>query len=230
MKTNLLSINSDAKTRKGTKQGFLTGILYLVPAGQAGLKNLCPKASKGCIESCLFTAGRGKFTTVENARINKTKHFLQDRQSFIDILKADFRILIRQAKKEGLKPAVRLNGTSDIAFHKLIDMESFKEIYFYDYTKVVSKALDFANGKLAKNYHVTFSKSESNWKDCLKVLKAGGNVAAVFRKELPLTYQRFPVLDGDLTDSRFKDERGCIVGLKAKGEAKKDKSGFVIDL
>jgi len=227
MKTNLLSVNADAKTSKGNT-GFLTGILYLVPAGQAGLKNLCPKASEGCKLACLYTAGRGKLNMVQEARIKKTEFFLKDRKSFLDILKSDFRILEIQAKEQGLKAAVRLNGTSDIAFHKLIDMESYPNIQFYDYTKVVTKALDYANGKLPKNYYVVFSRSESNWNDCIKVLNAGGNVAAVFRDKLPSTYSRFPVLDGDKNDARFLDEKGCIIGLKAKGEAKKDKSNFVI--
>jgi hypothetical protein len=228
MKTNLLSINADSKTSKGNKIGYLTGILYLVPAGQAGLKNLCPKASKGCIDSCLFTAGRGKFSKVESARIKKTQFFLSNRKAFLDILRSDLQILQIEARKLGLKPAVRLNGTSDIAWHKLIDFESFPDIQFYDYTKVKTKAIDFARGKLPKNYYVVFSRSESNWSDCLQVLKAGGNVAAVFRDKLPLTYERFPVLDGDKTDARFLDERGCIIGLKAKGKAKQDKSNFVV--
>jgi len=227
MKTNLLSINADAKTSKGNT-GYLTGILYLTPAGQAGLKNLCPRASDGCKAACLYTAGRGKFSKVQQARIKKTKYLFEDRESFIDVLKSDIRILIRQAKEKGLKPAVRLNGTSDYPFHRLIDFEAFKNVQFYDYTKITQKALDHANGKLAKNYYIVFSRSENNWKECLKVLKAGGNVAAVFKNELPMTYNRFPVLNGDQNDARFLDEKGCIIGLKAKGDAKKDKSGFVI--
>ena len=39
-----------------------------------------------------------------------------------------------------------------------------------------------------------------------------------------------PVINGDKTDMRFKDPVGVIVGLKAKGKARKDTSGFVIDV
>ena len=38
------------------------------------------------------------------------------------------------------------------------------------------------------------------------------------------------VIDGDEHDMRFLDEPNVVVGLKAKGKAKKDSSGFVIDL
>ena len=41
---NLLSINQDSKTSKGTKKGKLTGILYLAPHKSAG-KNICVHAT-----------------------------------------------------------------------------------------------------------------------------------------------------------------------------------------
>ena len=60
-----------------------------------------------------------------------------------------------------------------------------------------------------------------------QALSNGMNVAAVFN-ELPSEWMGLPVIDGDLNDLRFKDPRPCIVGLLAKGSAKKDDSGFVI--
>lgn len=52
------------------------------------------------------------------------------------------------------------------------------------------------------------------------------NVAAVFHK-LPETWLGYPVMDGDDSDLRFLDPKGHIVGLKSKGQAKHDTSGFV---
>jgi hypothetical protein len=225
MKTNLLSVNADSKTKKGIDAGYLTGIMYLTPAGQAGLKNICPSASKGCKESCLYSAGRGRFSQVENARIKRTQFLLENRRAFLEILKADIHILVRQAHEQNKKPAVRLNGTSDLAFHKLIDFDQFKTVSFYDYTKVKRRMTE----ELPKNYSLTFSRSESNNKDSLQVLKAGQNVSVVFRKSLPDFWNGFRVIDGDKTDLRFLDPKGVVVGLTAKGDAKQDRTGFVVD-
>ena len=82
---------------------------------------------------------------------------------------------------------------------------------------------------LPSNYHLTFSRTESNWSDCLRVLAAGKNVAAVFDK-VPASYEGFTVIDGDKHDLRQLDPKGgVIVGLSPKGrKAKKDTSGFVV--
>ena len=57
----------------------------------------------------------------------------------------------------------------------------------------------------------------------------GGNVAVVFRNQLPKTWKGFEVVNGDDTDLRFLDKRGVVVGLIEKGKAKKDESGFVLE-
>jgi hypothetical protein len=64
--------------------------------------------------------------------------------------------------------------------------------------------------------------------EALKVLEGGGNVAAVFSCQLPDSWHGYTVINGDLSDLRFLDRRGCVVGLKAKGAAKRDTSGFVV--
>ena len=82
------------------------------------------------------------------------------------------------------------------------------------------------------NYHLTFSKSECNDSDVNKVISAGGNVAAVFSTkkadELPESYKGRDVVDGDKTDLRFLDRDGVFVGLRAKGDARSDRSGFTV--
>ena len=218
----LLSVSSDAKTVKGETLGFLTGILYLAPAKISGYE-VCPRRSKGCTEACLYTAGMGAFSTVQQARIKKTKQFFEDRDNFLMQLRKDITALVRKAKKTNMTPAVRLNGTSDIEWTRFGIMEEFPDVQFYDYTKVLNRLKQ----PIPKNYHITFSKSENNEMDCRWALNLGFNVAVVFNK-LPETYFARPVISGDETDVRFEDARGVIVGLTAKGKAKKDLNNFVV--
>lgn len=234
--------HSSAKTEKGESIGYLTGILYLAPHTLSSVGNVCPWAA-ACKKSCLNTSGRGAFSSVQKARIAKTRLFFSDQKSFMEQLFLDCKALIAKAKRLGLQPCIRLNGTSDLAFHRLIVpsqnktlMECFPTVPFYDYTKSVKKAVDNAKGLHPQNYTVVFSRdSQFNETECHQVLSAGGNVAVVFRDALPPTHWHRPVLNGDQTDLRFLDRRakagrhGYVIGLKAKGAAKRDTSGFVVD-
>jgi len=224
---NVLGIATDAKTKKGVGAGYLTGIMYLAPASLSGL-NVCPKSSAGCRLACLFSAGRGRFYSITRARTIKTLAYHLDAPRFVQTIKKSIKSLLVKAKNKGMIPAVRLNGTSDILWERNSDIiQSFPDLTFYDYSKV-TKRIDFS---IPSNYHLTFSLSESNDLDAARVLQRGYNVAAVFRdSNLPSTFMGFPVINGDTTDLRFLDQHGVIVGLKAKGKAKKDQSGFVRDI
>ena len=228
MKYTLLSIGNDAKTKKGLAYGYLTGILYLAPANESG-KEVCPSRSPGCTEACLFTAGRGSFTNVREARIRKTKLFWSDRQLFLKALDDDIEFLKKEAASKKLKPCVRLNGTSDLGWEGFAEyiFKKHPDVQFYDYTKVFSRMQKFLQGKFPPNYHLTFSRSEENNFICDKVLAQGGNVAVVF-DGIRTKWGSYDVIDGDLSDLRFLDTKNVVVGLKAKGKAKKDRSGFVI--
>jgi hypothetical protein len=228
MKLSLLAVGTDAKTVKGEKYGYLTGILYLAPANEAGFGNLCANASAGCLASCLYTAGRGAMNNVKEARIRKTRLFFSDKPKFLETLFKDIADLVNDGKKEKKKVCVRLNGTSDIPWERLGIFDKFPEVQFYDYTKSAARATDFALGKMPKNYHLTFSRSEENEKSALEVLHTGGNVAAVFAGKLPNKWNGYTVIDGDESDLRFNDAKNVVVGLKAKGKGKKDETGFVI--
>lgn len=234
---NLLSVGKDAKTIKGEKVGVITGILYLAPHTLSGYQ-ACPNATEGCKAVCLYKAGMGAYTNVQNARINRTKWFFEDRKSFMETLAGNIQSLIKKAEKVGMIVGVRLNGTSDIAWEKIkivIDgieyknlMEAFPSVQYYEYTKIYNRksALNIPN------YHLTFSLAEDNDKDAVKALKAGFNVAVVMdvgRKDAkPKTWSGYKVIDGDVNDARFKDKgKGSIIALTAKGPARKDKSGFV---
>lgn len=223
--SSLLAFTSDAKTKKGVAHGVLTGILYLIPDN-----TLCPMAQTAkCADGCLVSAGRGAFTSVQKGRARKTALYYQDPVTFVDMLAMDIRKGQRKAAREGLTLAIRLNGTSDIAWeHKrgtngLTLFEMFPDVQFYDYTKLPGR-------KTPANYHLTVSYSGANPAYAAKAMASRHNVAVVFRtKELPAVFQGRRVINGDITDLRFKDETGVVVGLYAKGRAKKDTSGFVVD-
>lgn len=216
------------KTSKGEKLGILTGILYLAPAKISGYE-VCPMRSAGCTAACLYTAGMGAFSNVQQARIKKTKMFFEQREEFFKLLHKDIKSLIAKAKKENLVPAIRLNGTSDINWVRFKIFEQYPEVQFYDYTKMLNHLT-----KDVANYHITFSKNEMNDVDCKIALERGYNVAVVFNTKkglsLPPFWNDYPVYDGDDTDVRFYDPDNHVIGLRAKGMAKKDNSGFVINV
>ena len=230
---SLLTVGNP-KLMKGEKKGYLSFVLHFAPADLSG-KEVCPKRTAGCTAACLNTAGRGGImkkgeTTniIQQARLRRTKEFFADRQAFLNQLTVDIIKAKTSAEKKGLIPVFRLNGTSDIAWEKYEVANSknifqmFPDVQFYDYTKVNNRKVSHI-----PNYHLTFSKADGNDMDVRIALQAGMNVAAVFR-EVPETYLGRTVVNGDETDLRFLDIKGVIVGLKAKGKAKKDTTGFVI--
>jgi hypothetical protein len=222
---------TNAKTAKNELDGrYFSAILHLAPSSLSGY-DVCPAASNGCKMSCLNTAGRGRFNNVQTARLNKTLRFFKDRNGFLADLIDDIGYMVDKADKLGKIPVVRLNGTSDIDWENIkIDgfmniFEYWPQVQFYDYTKRIAR---LNRTKLPDNYHLTFSLSEVNKVAAKRVLSLGFNVAAVFHT-IPNQYESIEVINGDNTDLRFLEGyQGKIVGLKAKGKAKKDTSGFVI--
>ena len=222
---------ANPKIQKGTKLGYLSFILHLAPSDLSG-RNTCPKATKGCIAACLNTAGRGGMfkrgeTTnmIQKARIRKTKYFFENRDAFMLDLANDIARAIKFAERKGLTPVFRLNGTSDLSWEKyevapgINIFQAFPGVQFYDYTKVLGRKV-----KHIPNYHLTFSKADGNDADVAEALLQGMSVVAVY-DEIPAG-----VPSADETDLRFLDPKGIMLGLKAKGRAKKDYSGFVIRL
>jgi hypothetical protein len=229
---NLLSKGStNSKTAKNSIKTF---ILYLAPhnLNNKGL-TLCKDASKGCIASCLYSAGRGKFSNVQSSRINKANYFVTDKKVFLTQLLKEIKKEIKKASDKNEKIAFRLNGTSDIDFLYLlnknldfdIELLAYDKVYFYDYTKSIARAKRYRD---FRNYTLTFSKSETNDKEVKEALNLGINVAAVFKDNLPQKYKGVKVIDGDLSDLEMLKHKNIILGLKAKGDAKKDTTGFVI--
>jgi hypothetical protein len=224
----LLSVGTNVKTVKSDKASeYLTAIMYMAPAKQntKGV-TLCPRASKGCTEACLYTAGRGKFTNVQAARIAKADWFVEDREGFLEQLHKEILRHSMNSRLLGKKPAIRLNGTSDILWERYVDTSLYPEVQFYDYSKWTPEERNPLS-----NYDITYSRAEDTTdREVKRVLLRDRNVAVVFNADmtLPTSFLGFKVIDGDKTDLRFLDVKGVIVGLLAKGDAKKDDSGFVI--
>lgn len=238
----LLSIDTNAKTVKGQKEGYLTGILYIAPANLSGY-NTCALAEKaGCIAACLNTAGLGGvYSSIQEARIKKARLFFEDRNTFMLNIVKDIELLIKRAAAKGFTPLVRLNGTSDIKWENVTFdytfshgktrnvtiFEVFPEIQFYDYTKIPNR------DNLPTNYDLTYSYSGVlSYQKYLDIAIAKGmRIAAVFRteKNIPKRFRGMDCIPGDNTDIRHIEPKGVIVALYAKGKAKKDYSGFVID-
>jgi hypothetical protein len=237
MKLNLLSAGTtNAKTKKNEAETY---ILYLAPARQNSTgKSVCPHATEGCTWACLFTAGLGAFSNVQQARIRKTDLFFENRNLFLNMLILDLNKINDKAVRENKTIFVRLNGTSDLDFDKILklsfrpSLQDFSNLKFYDYTKDKVRARVQASSmhpNWIDNYKVTYSRSEvSTDTELVSLLSEGVNVAVVFKKDLPEHYLGFPVLDGDLSDLRYNDPKGYVIGLKAKGKARKDTTGFVV--
>ena len=223
---------ANPKIQKGTKMGYLSFILHLAPADLSG-RETCPKRTAGCTAACLNTAGRGGMfkrgentNMIQKARIRKTEYFFNDREAFMQDLVGDIMRAVNYARKKGLIPVFRLNGTSDLSWEKYPTpygaeniFTQFPTLQFYDYTKVLGRKV-----KHLPNYHLTFSKADGNDSDVAEALLQGMSVVAVYDK-IP---EGTP--SADETDLRFLDPKGIMLGLKAKGRAKKDYSGFVIRL
>lgn len=238
----LLSVDS-AKAAKATGYGYLNGIHYMAPHSTAGVGNLCQSASVGCMLHCLgkYSGQASMVADLENgtnrvreSRIAKARLFMAERETYLLQLERQIARLVAKAAKEGLKPCVRLNGSTDIAFERMrygadrkTLLERFPDVQFVDYTKISSRL-----GKGPANLSLTFSRSEINEAECLAALAAGHNVAVIFGHGLPATWHGYDVISGDLHDLRHLDPkaaRGYVIGLTPKGaKAKRDTSGFVL--
>lgn len=234
---SLLGFNTNAKTVKGEKIGYYTGILYLAPSNVSGYQ-VCPLAkAAGCEKACLYTAGRGAFNSIQQARIAKTKYYFENRPEFMLNLVKDIEAGIRKAAKLNQQLLIRLNGTSDIRWESVAFTDSdgkhydnimsrFPQVQFYDYTKDVNRK------DLPVNYDLTFSYSgvDTFKTYANKAMAKGMRIAAVFRfeKDIPTSFNGLPVISGDNSDVRHIEPKAHIVALYAKGKAVNDNSGFVL--
>ena len=237
-----LFTTNNPKTAKGEASGYLTHVLHLAPHRVSGY-NVCPMATAGCSAACLNTAGRGGImkpgcstNSIQRRRIIRTRQYMTRRGEFMARIVREIENGIKRASRYDLTPVFRLNGTSDIRWELEpvrrdgVDygnvMLAFPDITFYDYTKLANR------WGLPANYTLTFSLADGNMGDVRTAMRSGMNIAVVFAPRLPRVFMGWPVIDGDVSDLRFTDPGawcggGVVVGLKAKGKAKHDITGFV---
>lgn len=226
-------LGTSHKVELSESVGVLTSVLYLSPASESG-RNLCPSSTAGCRAACLgHSSGKMVFPTHKAARIRKSLQLQNDRAAFLADVRKDIAALVRKAQREGLQAAVRLNGSSDIGWESIAPelFAEFPEVHFYDYTKRASRMMrSLTSPTWPANYRLTFSRSGENDSEMADVIAAGGNVAVVFATltEIPTEYQGTRVISGEAHDYRYGDARGVIVGLRARGKATRDTSGFVV--
>lgn len=240
---------SNQKVEKGEKQGYRTAILHFSPANLAGFE-VCASRTIGCTAACLNTAGRGGMATkapsqIHVARMRRTRYFKRDRTGFGLKLERELSAHVRQAAKLGLEPVVRLNGTSDLPWENVrfewadgtvsTVFDRYPDVQFYDYTKIVSRL----RKPLPANYDLTFSLADGNEDQASEAIQRGFRVAVVFRNQerpsakvwsFPAEWNGRPVIDADESDLRFLEPSGVYCGLRAKGLAKQDRTGFVYDI
>ncbi len=237
------------KAVKAQAYGYVNAINYMAPAATAGVGNLCPHASPGCLALCLgwYSGQAGMLSNdkletgsnaTRNSRQRKARMFMQDRQAFLQVMRNAINGCLRKARRAKLELCVRLNGATDIAWESvkiqgehqafsIVDL--FPTIQFVDYTKNYKRMLRFCNHMLPKNYHLTFSRSETNEAECVEVLKQGGNIAVVSSRPMPGEYLGHKVIDGDKHDLRHLDDSNVVIWLTPKGrKAKADTTGFVL--
>jgi hypothetical protein len=222
---------SQANHKQAKGIGFLSVGLTLTPraTGRAG-RSLCLFASPGCAAACFADYDRLAWPKNKRVAVARTRLLAYDPERFLALLMADLARHRTRAERLGVQLVCRLNVVSDVPFEREFPslFASYPDVQFMDYTKDVRRLL---NLERPTNYHLTFSRSECNESDCIRVLEAGHNVTVVFRKSpFPPTCWGYPVIDGDGSDLRFLDTSPCIVGLKAKGKgAREDRTGFVLD-
>lgn len=223
-------LSRSGKGEKAAALGYVNRALFLSSPGRSG-HIVCPDASPGCRAACLGrTSNWLQLSPAQNAQAWRTDLYFKAPERFFDLLQEELNRLCRFAYRRRIKPAIRLNGSSDLDFTDFIRQNP--GIQFYDYTKSTERMERFLAGALPGNYHMTFSRSEINEADCERFMAQGANVAVVFRRQMPSRWRGHSVLDGNQSDLRFLDPRGVpgfIVGLTAWGGARKDRTGFAVD-
>ena len=234
MSYDLLTVGGNAKIVKSDAYlggKYRTATLSLAPSDYAREgATLCPLAElAGCRSDCLFHQGRARtFSNINRARVSKALLFLDDPKLFLSLLCADLWRFGKRCKKLGVQGVTRLNCLSDIDWQKYIDFSSeFPGIIFYDYEKVPRVSRH-------DNYFLvwSFSAADDRYIRLMNKLPSDMRIAVVFDtpkgRPLPEYFIGRRVVDGDEHDLVFLYPKGSVIGLRAKGSARKTRPPFVV--
>jgi hypothetical protein len=226
--TDLLGSNNKLDKQSPRAGPYVLRGLSLAPANLSGYE-MCPMRTEGCTKACIgVKSGHNRFGPAKEAKIRRTKMYVEDNYGFMVQLFREMDNLCRYCERKGKLPVVRLNTYSDVVWeHKHPEIfEEFPEVQFYDYTKIDKRGPQYMKNPedWPENYHLTLSSTGENWDDCLRWLEWGQQVAVVFKdcwdNPLPKTWRGYPVVDGDKDDCRWMEDPGVIVGLRTKGSVK----------
>ena len=189
---------------------------------------LCPGSkAAGCMKPCLKEAGMAAvFESINKARQAKTDFWHADQSGFLNQLRRELTNFLKLCRKQGVQGVVRLNVLSDIQWERHGIPQAFPDLFFLDYTKLAKRL-----GKTPSNYKLIFSYSDRpQYANQVKAAQqTDAPIAVVFKNGMPSEYLDRPVVDGDQSDILNVLAGPVVVGLKAKGPAKKDIGGFVVD-
>ena len=237
-------VTQNSKLDKGNKYDFLNLGIQFAPSYISGF-NVCSNASVECGMKCINFTGLGSkhmlnknnIHMVLKARLIRTIIYFEYKEQFKKRVIKEINLYRNKVKKlndnnvndKEIKVCIRLNVFSDIKWEKTFKeiFNIFNDLQFYDYTKVLNRNIKHLN-----NYHLTISRNEIN-KDVIKDIP--NNKAYVFNikrnDKMINTYENKKVIDGDLHDLRFLDNKNVIVGLRYKGNNKDlNNNKFVINL
>jgi hypothetical protein len=204
--------------------------LSLAQAYLSELYNVCRFSTPECRRGCVSFAGKGELSTVQAGRIRKTLFLAEHTDAFYTLLIHELDKVWTAHKQSSTNLRVRLNTFSDIPWERMSPnlFEIFDRMRFFDYTKWWQRGVDANLGWYGwpGNYRVIMSASEKTPdQTILDSVEQGMNYAVVFAvkkgQPLPEFWKGVRVTDGDLGDDRWRDERGIIVGLRAKGRMRK---------
>jgi len=217
----------NAKTPKGEKYGYSSFVMFGSPHKLSG-HNACAGSSAGCRELCIFYAGMGIFPNVQQARINRTVMYFEEREKFLQLVNRDIISAIKWSKKNDLIPCFRLDGTTDIGIAKHF-VKDYADIQFYDYTKCMSRLR--MSDKFV-NWHTTYSLSENTTRRQFNILLDRNTNIAVPFHNVPkpgTSVLGRKIVCGDESDLRFRDGTNKIITLSVKGKGRKRKHPFILD-
>lgn len=222
-KKTILSSSTKWSKVDGLDYG-VTG-LYLSPAVSIAGLNTC-KFKGLCEKGCIAFTGHMGLHHQDTIAYRTLALFHHTKTYLLDVVKA-IAVQAFKASIEGKEIYIRLNGSSDLPFYKVLDMDSMtKDITglagFYDYTKypVVNNPWD--------SYHLTYSLSERT----KEIHSMFDRVAIVVsKKDKVKLLNDYPKIfsDGDLHDIRPLDKTRLVL-LQGKRATTKDKhldSGFI---
>lgn len=218
---------SNTKLAKGAEKYLVYGLPFA--HSKSSGYNVCEFASSGCIRICLEEhAGlnAANHDPIHDSHVRKTKYYFEHRAAFLRDLHRELRNACKLGERKGKQPVVRLNVYSDIVWEEE-DPSLFQyPIQFYDYTKNPNR---WGN---PSNYHLTFSRSELNYRSCRSMLRRGRNVAVAFNSSFPDEYYGVPTINGDEDDNRFNDPWPRVVCLSAKSmiKAKRANNPFFVSV